>query len=175
MDQTSDPAASSPSPAMGFASSSSDSGRAGSAGKQIEEISIEVTPVGPQPNPPPSVDTPIECTLQQKGSSNGGKLEGNRIVLQQFAGPFCIRLKLKGWLQWRANDPLWVAKDNCPKIAGVDHDQIWLDKNPKNDTIVLLDMNFGDACTLHYRMNFEGNVHCDPIMENGGGGTIARF
>ena len=174
MDQTSNPAASSPSPAMGFASSPADSGKASSAGKQIEEIMIEVTPVGPQPNPPPSIDTPIECTLQQKGSSNGGKLDGDRIVLDQYAGPFCVRLKLKGWLNWRAGDPLWVAKDNCPTSAQVDHEQIWLYKNPKNDTIVLLDMNVGDACTLHYRMNFEGNVHCDPIMSNGGGGTLSR-
>jgi hypothetical protein len=137
--------------------------RTSGAGKQIEEILIEVTPVGPQPNPPPPVDTPIDCTLQQKGSSNGGKLDGDRIVLDQYAGPFCIRLKLKGWLKWRAGDPLWVAKDVCPSSHQVDHDQIWLDKNPKNDTIALLNMNF------------EGNVHCDPIMDNGGGGTIARF
>jgi hypothetical protein len=161
----------SPSPAPGPA----DSGAGSSAGKQIEDVHIEVSPAGPQPNPPPAVDTHIDCILSQQGSSKGARLHGDRIVLDEFAGPFCIRLKLKGWLKWRDGDPLWITRDNCPSRAAVDHEQIWLDKNPKNDTIVLLDMNVGDACTLHYRMNFQGNVHCDPIMDNGGGGTIARF
>jgi len=159
----------SPSPAP------ANSGTSNVAGKQIEDVHIEVSPAGPQPNPPPPMDTHIDCILTQQGSSKGAKLQGDRIVLDEFGGPFCIRLKLKGWLKWRAGDPLWITRDNCPSSPAVDHEQIWLDKNPKNDTIVLLDMNVGDACTLHYRMNFEGHVHCDPIMDNGGGGTIARF
>jgi hypothetical protein len=175
MEQTLDTASPPPSPSMSSTGSSPGSGKTSGHGKQIEEIYIEVTPVGPQPNPPPSVDTHIDCTLQAKGSINGGKVSNNQIELDQSAGPFCIRLKLKDWLEWRQDDPLWVAKDDCPHSAQVDHQQIWLNKNPHDNTIEFLDMNVGDRCTLHFRMNFAGNVHCDPIIDNGGGGKLTRF
>lgn len=171
MDRGSDIPAPSPEPEMG-------SGQAAlNSGKQIEEIKIEVSPADTLPSSPPASDTAIRCSLRQTGNGGGKgwRLQEDRLVLDEFEGPFCIRLKLKGGLKWRAGDPLWIARDRCPERPQIDHEQIWLDKNPKNDTIVLLDMNVGEPCTLHYRMNFEGNLHCDPIVDNRGGGTVARF
>jgi hypothetical protein len=153
-------------------SSSPASAPVATSGKQIEDIVIKVTPVGNLPLPRPTVDTEIQCTLEQQGNSNGGGLKGQVIELDYGAGPFCIRFKLEGGLDWRAGDPFWVCKGSaCPPPNALDATQIWLDKNPKNKIVSILNMNI-DPCTLHYRLNFDGNLHFDPEFKNGGGGSV---
>ena len=145
-----------------------------SARKQFEDIFIEVKPRGLQPVPPPAVDTEIYVDLTQIGSTAGGRLKVKQQIIELDAtkGPFRIKFKLKDWLEWREGDPFWIIKDSCPTNEDVDHQQIWLDKKPTGKTITIVDMNVDAACALHYRLNFEGNVFCDPIIENGGGNKM---
>lgn len=135
---------------------------------KLETIMIEVSPKQPLP-PGTGQDTEIECDLRPLGNANHGRLKSNGdIELDQGHGPFCIQLTLKG-LEWQDKDPLWVRQGQCPDSAQVASQQIWLDRKPNGKTMILLNMNVGEACDLHYRMNFKGDYYCDPIMKNGGG------
>jgi hypothetical protein len=142
------------------------------ARKSVEDLTILVRPANALPHPPPTADTAIDCTLQEIGSNPHGRLDGDIIELDAGEGPFCIKFRLAGGLNWREGDPFWIIKNDCPTAKDVDKDQIWLDPNPKDNTLTIMNMNVGQGCRLKYRMNFADNLHCDPIVDNGGGNDL---
>lgn len=137
------------------------------SGVKFHSIKVKVKPSG---TIPPTGEVP--CDIKDAGSS-GGRVEGNKIKLDDGEGPFCIQFVLDNDLEWATNgDPIWIQKDACPQDACSVPDQIWVDKTPKNGILTIMNMNVGDRCELHYRLNFTDGRFCDPIIENGGGNTF---
>jgi hypothetical protein len=139
--------------------------------KEVENIIIEVSPKQPLP-PPSGKATEIECVLKPLGNATHGRLKPDgKIQLDSGFGPFCIQFTANG-LDWADSEPFWIRQDQCPKNAHVAA-PIWIEEKANGKTITLLNMNVGDACELHYRMNFKGDFYCDPVMENGGGNIFS--
>lgn len=142
--------------------------------KVVETIVIQVSPEKPLP-PKQGNATPIKCELKELRTSGKGGLQSDKIVLDPGEGPFCIELKLDGSLDWDQAEPLWIQEGACPGSNQIASQQIWLDRKPNGKTITLLNMNVGNPCELHYRMNFSEGYYCDPIMQNGGGNIFSAI
>lgn len=139
----------------------------GSSNVKFHTIKVKVTPRGAVP---PTGE--VLCDIDPI-SVGGGKVQNNKISLDAREGPFCIQFKLDNSLDW-SSDPIWVQLDDCPDTSCSEPDQIWVEKTPKNKILTILNMNVGNPCELHYRLNFTGGRFCDPIMDNGGGNTFNR-
>ena len=133
------------------------------SGIKFQTIGVKVTPTGAIP---PTGDVP--CNITAIGAPGGGSVQNNKIKLDATEGPFCIQFELDKALDWDT-DPIWIKKNKCPKSAGGEPDQIWVDPTPEDGVLTIMNMNVGNACELHYRLNFTAGRFCDPIMENGGG------
>ena len=115
----------------------------------------------------------VACDITVVGNSSGGKVENNKITLDRGEGPFCLQFDLDHSLEWATDvDPIWLQKDSCPDNACSVPDQIWVDKTPRKGVLTIMDMNVGDGCELHYRLNFTEGRYCDPVIENGGGNNF---
>jgi len=135
---------------------------------KFHAIKVKVTPSGPAL---PTGEIP--CDIRAVGNPSGGKVNNNRIELDRGEGPFCLQFDLDHSLNWTSEgDPIWVRQNECPMNASYVPDQIWIDKTPKNGVLTIMDMNVGDHCTLHYRLNFANGQFCDPVIENSGGNTF---
>jgi len=133
---------------------------------KFHAIKVKVTPKEPVS---PSGEVP--CDVSAPGGGNGWKVEHNKIELDPTEGPFCIQFDLDKSLDW-ASDPIWIQKDSCPMSSCSEPDQVWVDKTPEKGVLTIMNMNVGNRCQLHYRLNFTGDRYFDPIIENGGGNNF---
>ncbi len=131
---------------------------------KFHAMKVRVTPTGPAL---PSGEIP--CDITYPGHGNGGTVKDNRIILKKGEGPFCLQFDLQG-LDWATDeDPIWVQEGTCPTGACSPPEQVWVWKEHKDRVATMMDMNVGDQCELHYRLNFANGQFCDPVIENGGG------
>jgi hypothetical protein len=107
-----------------------------------------------------------ECDILPDDHQSGPYVSNNVITLPNKGGPFRIKYRLVN-LDWNTADPFWSKKSGCPNGKGNDEEQIFL-QPPNGREMAILDLNEGDKCQIHYRMNFQGGYFCDPIVDNGG-------
>jgi hypothetical protein len=110
----------------------------------------------------------IECDILPDDPGSNGYVTGNKIKLPKDDGPFRIQFKLDG-LEWDEDNPFNTSRNGCPPAGGKTNDdaQIFLQPATQN-SLTILNLNDGDECQIHYRMNFADGTYCDPIMDNGG-------
>jgi hypothetical protein len=94
-------------------------------------------------------------------------VSNNEINLTENGGPFRIEFRLEDPLEWDGADPMNTSQAGCPGKHTNDDQQIFL-QSPNGKFLTILNLNGGDPCTIHYRMNFLDGSYCDPIMNNGG-------
>lgn len=123
------------------------------------QVWVTKTGTGPQQNE-------IQCSVTPKPGSEH-YVNGNRIGLPSYGGPFAVEFELKSPLDWQATDPFDTQKGTCPQRGTNCNDQIWL-QPPNGRKLTILNLNGGSRCEVHYRMNFADGSWCDPIMDNGG-------
>ena len=125
----------------------------------VIDVLVAKTGTGSHPNE-------ITCSITGKPGSEH-YVTGNKISLPSFAGPFEIKFQLAGDLDWQDHDAFNTQKGNCPPRGTHCKDQIWL-QPPNGKELSILNLNGGQKCKVHYRMNFADGTYCDPIMDNGG-------
>lgn len=81
-------------------------------------------------------------------------------------------------LRFDSDDPIWVDEDApCPPTPGLTTDQLSI-KDCKPAKLFVNNLNSGRSRNLRYQLNFvadDGSPHtCDPIIQNGGGGSGAQ-
>lgn len=132
---------------------------------KFHAIRVKVTPSG---TIPPTGE--VACNLTVLGNSGGGKVTGNTITLDSDKGPFALQFDLDRSLDWATEgDLIWVQENQCPTSSCSVTRQVWVDETPNNRVLTIMNMNVGDPCELHYRLNFTNGRFCDPVIENGGG------
>jgi hypothetical protein len=135
---------------------------------KFHAIKVKVTPSGTIP--PTGA---VACDIRAVGNPTGGKVEKNKIELFEGEGPFCLQFDLDNRLEWATQgDLIWIQKNACPEDTCPVPDQMWIDKTPNNRVLTIMDMNVGEPCTFHYRLNFSDGRYCDPVIENSGGNTF---
>lgn len=110
---------------------------------------------------------------------DGVKAQHSRLKLDKDSGPHAIDFELhdqtgKG-LMFQTGDPIWVGENvPCPPEPGVNSGQMSV-TGCVPQTLSTLNQNSGNARELRYQLNFvaaDGSpLNCDPIIENGGGGS----
>jgi hypothetical protein len=110
---------------------------------------------------------------------DGKKPHESRVDFEKGSGPHRIKFKLHDRtnrnLRFDASNPIWDHKSEagCP-AAGSNSDQIEI-VDCNDNQLTILNRNSGEACTLHYQLNFRGEdgsaEPVDPIFKNGGGGS----
>lgn len=132
---------------------------------KFHAIKVKVTPIEPIPS-----TGEVACNITVLGSAGGGHVAGNRIKLDPEEGPFALQFDLDHRLDWATQgDLIWLQEDSCPTGACSVPSQIWVDETPNNRVLTIMNMNVGERCVLHYRLNFTNGRFCDPVIENGGG------
>lgn len=112
-----------------------------------------------KPNDPPK-HGPIECPYDSGSHVISFHLTDRSGLGLQFAST--------------AEEAMWVAQSgsSCPTAAG-NGGQIEFPYKPHPHLLMVNDRNSGEACELHYQLNFVGNdgqsYPHDPIISNGGG------
>ena len=111
---------------------------------------------------------------------DGKKPHESSIKFEKDTGPHEVKFKLKDSsgrdLRFDPAGPIWSHKHetDCPP-HGAESDQIEIVKCTDKE-LTITNKNSGDACTLHYQLNFVdgrgGAEPVDPVFKNGGGGTI---
>ena len=128
------------------------------------------------------MSTKIELTAKPNGTNveweiDGGPAKSHKTKVNKGAAPETIKFKLddqtKLKLRFDCSFPFQVwENEGCPP-ACLETDQIAV-VACSPDTVTIVDVNTGPERTLHYQLNVvsqEGACPCDPIIENGGGGT----
>jgi hypothetical protein len=108
----------------------------------------------------------IQCEILPDPGSEG-YVSNNEINLTPNGGPFRIQFRLEDPLDWDTAEPINTSQAGCPGKHTNDDQQIFL-QSPNGKFLTILNLNGGDPCTIHYRMNFADGTYCDPIMNNGG-------
>jgi hypothetical protein len=129
-------------------------------------MDIKVTANGPGAN---GIDWDID----------GKKPHESKIDFDKGSGPHKIKFRLDDRtsrdLRFDAANPIWDHKSEaeCPP-AGSNSDQIEI-IDCTDTQLTVVNKNSGEACTLHYQLNFRDGVGSaepvDPIFKNGGGGS----
>jgi len=133
-------------------------------GKRITKpIKVLVTPNGG------SNGKQIDCDLAPGDNASRPYVTKDKVTLTKDEGPFRIEFELDG-LYWDEDNPFNTSRAaGCPpgNKKTNDNEQIFL--QPANGrSLVVLNLNDGDACRIQFRMNFADGTYCDPILENGG-------
>lgn len=131
----------------------------GSSNATNIEVWVKKTGDGKKPNE-------IICSITPKAGSEH-YVSNDTITLPSFTGPFQITFDVVEPLEWQDHDPFNTEKGNCPARGGTCKDQIWLQPADGSELSVL-NLNSGQKCKVHYRMNFADGTWCDPVMDNGG-------
>jgi hypothetical protein len=112
-----------------------------------------------KPNDPPQ-HGPIECPYDS----------GSHVISFHLADHSGLGLQFAS----SAEEAIWVSQSgsDCPKGVG-NGGQILFPYAPSNHLLKVVNRNSGDACELHYQLNFLGTdgkpYPHDPIIKNGGG------
>jgi hypothetical protein len=110
---------------------------------------------------------------------DGVKAKHARLKLDKGSGAQPIDFDLQDHsgrgLFFKQDDPIWVDEDGaCPPTSGISSDQLEVTACGPN-ILSTVNQNSGRARVLRYQLNFlaaDGSgATCDPIIENGGGGT----
>lgn len=113
----------------------------------------------------------IICEILPDGGSSATYVRNNLITLPAGEGPFRIRFRLEG-LAWDPDHPIATAKGKCPAGKKANENEQIFFQLPNDRDLTIINLNAGDACQVHYRMNFDDGTYCDPIMDNGGNSRI---
>jgi hypothetical protein len=109
----------------------------------------------------------VTCSIQPDNGASAPYVSNDTITLPEREGPFRIRFRLDG-LDWDSAEPMATRRGGCPQgKKGNDNEQIFLQPPVKRE-MTIVNLNAGEPCTIHYRMNFTNDDYCDPIMINRG-------
>jgi hypothetical protein len=110
---------------------------------------------------------------------DGVKAKHARLRLGRNTGEHAIHFRVldhsgRG-LRFDTADPIWVDEDGpCPPSPGISSDQLGV-TGCTADALSTTNANSGRARELRYQLNFIANdgsrASCDPIIDNGGGGS----